>query len=136
LEGTGLSARYETSGSYVLQATPLAADPPLPLHVARYYARVQTALRTALCADNHVRPGNYRVAVRLWINAAGGVLRHERLGSAGEPSLDEELDRKLHNLRIGAPPPASLAQPTTIVILPQADGTTMGCDGRETRTAR
>lgn len=136
LEGTGLSARYETSGSYVLQATPPAADPALPPHLAQYYARIQTALRAALCIDNQVRPGSYRVAVRLWIDAAGSVVRHERLGSAGEPSLDDGLDRKLRNLRIGASPPASLAQPTTIVILPQADGTTMGCDGRETRMAR
>lgn len=136
LEGTGLSARYETSGSYVLQATPSAADPPLPPHVGQYYARIQTALRTALCIDNQVRPGTYRVAVRLWIDSAGSVLRHERLSSAGEPSLDDGLDRMLRNLRIGAPPPTSLAQPTTIVILPQADGTTVGCDVRETRTGR
>jgi hypothetical protein len=136
LEGTGLSARYETSGSYVLQATPSAADPPLPPHVGQYYARIQAALRTALCIDNQVRPGTYRVAVRLWIDSAGSVLRHERLSSAGEPSLNDGIDRKLRNLHIGASPPTSLAQPLTIVILPQADGTTVGCDVHETRTAR
>ena len=136
LEGTGLSPRYETGGSYVLQATPPVADPPLPLHVGMYYARIQTALRTALCIDNQVRPGTYRVAVRLWIDSAGSVLRHERLSSAGESSLDDGIDRRLDNLRVGAPPPAGLVQPTTIVILPQADGTAVGCDAHETRAAR
>jgi Secretin and TonB N terminus short domain/TonB C terminal len=136
LEGTGLSARYESSGSYVLQATPSAADPPLPPNVGRYYARIQTALRTALCVDNQVRPGTYRVAVRLWIDTEGSVLRHERLSSAGEPGLNDAIDRKLRNLRIGAPPPTGLAQPLTIVILPQGDGATVGCDVHETRAAR
>jgi hypothetical protein len=136
LEGTGLSARYETSGSYVLQATPPAADPPLPAHVGQYYARIQAALRTALCIDNQVRPGAYRVAMRLWIDSAGSVVRHERLGSAGEPGLDDGIDRKLRNLHIGASPPTGLAQPLTIVILPQADGASVGCDGHETRAAR
>lgn len=136
LEGTGLSARYETGGSYVLQATPPTADPPLPPPVDLYYARIQTALRTALCIGNQVRPGTYRVALRLWIDSSGSVFRHERLSSAGEPSLDNGIDQKLSSLRIGAPPPSSLAQPITIVILPQADGTTMGCDAHETRAAR
>jgi hypothetical protein len=136
LEGTGLSARYETGGSYVLQATPSAADPPLPPQVGQYYARIQTALRTALCVDNQVRPGTYRVAVRLWIDTEGSVLRHERLSSAGEPGLNDGIDRKLRHLRIGAPPPTGLAQPLTIVILPQADGAAVGCDVHETRAAR
>jgi secretin/TonB-like protein/TonB-like protein len=136
LEGTGLSVRYETSGSYILQPTQAAADPPLPPNVGQYYARIQTALRTALCDDNGVRPGAYRVAVRLWIDPEGSVLRYERLSSAGGPDLNDGIDRKLRNLRVGAPPPTGLAQPTTIVILPQADGVTVGCDAHETRVAR
>ena len=120
LEGTGLSARYETGGSYVLQATPSAADPPLPPQVGQYYARIQTALRTALCVDKQMRPCTYRVAVRLWIDSEGSVLRYERLSSAGGLGL-QPRDRicKLRHLRIGAPPPTGLAQPLTIVILPQ-----------------
>ena len=135
LKGTGLSARYETSGSYVLQAIPAAPDPPLPPNVGLYYARIQSALRTALCADNQVRPGTYRVAVRFWIDSEGSMLRYERLGSAGEAGLDDGIDRKLRHLRIGASPPTGLAQPLTILILPQADGASVGCEARETRGA-
>lgn len=137
LEGTGLAARDETGGSFLLQAIPSVVEPPLPLPVGLFYARIQTALRMALCIDQQVRPGAYRVAVRLWIDPAGIVLRHERLGSAGDAVLNDGIDRKLSHLRIGASPPASLAQPVTIVILPQAaDGASVGCDASETRTAR
>ncbi len=136
LEGTGLSARDESSGSYILQPIPASPEPSLPPHIGQYYARVQTALRAALCADEHVRPGTYRVAARFWIDAEGGVLRYERLSGAGEPALNEGVDRKLRRLRIGAPPPTGLAQPLTIVIVPAADGAAAGCDAHAARGAR
>ena len=136
LEGTGLSARYEKGGSYVLLASPPAADPTPPLAVGQYYARLQGALQAVLCADSEARPGAYRVAVRFWIGSAGDIVRYERLSSAGEPTVDEGVDRNLRNLRIGAPPPTGLAQPITMLIMPQAIGTTMGCDARRTRTAQ
>ncbi len=128
LEGTGLSARYQTSGSFVLLPAPDAPEAGLPLAVGRYYGKLQATLRTTLCSDGKARPGSYRVAIRLWVGSTGDVIRYERLSSTGTSGLDEGVDQSLRNLRIGASPPIGLEQPITIVIVPQARGLTMGCD--------
>lgn len=127
LEGTGLAARYETSGSYVLLAAPRAAPPISSQAVNQFYGRLQTALRTALCTDKEVRPGAYRIAAQFWIGSSGDVMRYDRLSSTGDQSLDDSLDRSLRNFKIGAQPPAGLPQPITIVIAPHPLGMTSAC---------
>jgi hypothetical protein len=134
LEGTGLSASHVTPDSFVLlRAPPTAAVGP-PGSVSQYYGRVQLSLQRSLCSDPAVRPGHYRIGLRLWIDAAGDLVRFTRVGSAGTSRLDAGIDRALGRIRIGAPPPAGLAQPLSIVIRPKAPGVTMGCDELSTRT--
>jgi hypothetical protein len=81
-----------------------------------------------LCASSDARPGRYRIGVQLWIDAEGAVSHYERLGSTGSLERDNSVDRSLRHLRIGAAPPAALAQPVSIVVRPQAPGVTMGCE--------
>lgn len=131
LEGTGLAARYETSGSFVLLAAPPTENLIPSPAIGQFYGRLQEALRTALCADRKARPGTYRIAAQFWIGSAGEASRYERLSSAGAQSLDDSLDRDLRNLRVGAPPPAGLPQPVTIVIAPEAPGATTACGVRQ-----
>lgn len=126
LEGTGLSVNLQTEQSYILVPAPSWAE-SLPASLDGYYARLQMAVRDALCRDVEARPGTYRVALRLWVDAAGDVARYQRLSSSGSTIVDDGLDRVLAGLRIGVPPPQELAQPLTLAILPDADGVTMGC---------
>lgn len=125
LAGTGLNARAVTSTSFALYrvATPSAPSPA----VQTFYGRLQTSLRSTLCADPFARPGGYRLAVRLWLGRSGRVVKHERLGSTGADDTDTTIDRRLSQLAIGAPPPPDLAQPVTVIIRPQTAGVTMGC---------
>lgn len=136
LEGTGLSVSHATPSSFVLLPTPVIAATVPTAAVTQYYGRIQASLQKALCADGDARPGGYRIALRLWIDSVGNVTRFERLGSSGTSSLDDGIDRTLRHLQIGMSPPAGLGQPVSIVILPQAPGVTMGCEGSATRPAR
>jgi outer membrane biosynthesis protein TonB len=128
LQGTGLAAQYATRNSFVLLAAPAdtVADPRGA--VTQYYGRIQLSLQRALCASSEARPGGYRIAMRLWIDAAGNVSEYERLGSTGTSRIDEGIDRTMRGLRVGEPPPATLGQPVSIVIQPDAPGVTMGCE--------
>jgi hypothetical protein len=133
LEGTGLSANFLADESFVLIPTPPADQQAASKGVApagqqQYYARIQRSLWDAFCRHSSIGAGDYRVAVKFWIDPSGHVSRYERLGSAGKPDLDRGIDETLRSLWIGAPPPAGFMQPVLIMIVPQAPNVTMGCD--------
>ncbi|WP_157113296.1 secretin and TonB N-terminal domain-containing protein [Bradyrhizobium embrapense] len=135
LAGSGLSARVLGETSFMLYPIPTTAQAVLPVSVSHYYARLQTGLRAALCAEADARPGRYRIALQFWIDPAGNVERFARLGSAGSAAVDAGIDHALRRIRVDVPPPAGLAQPVTLVVVPQGSGTTMACDGPPARRA-
>ncbi|NVO17598.1 MAG: TonB family protein [Rhodoplanes sp.] len=132
LDGTGLSPRYMADDAFVLVPTTalpsnLPTNTASPHVVARYYGRIQGALRQAFCFDAHTRPSDYRVAVSFWIAASGTVSRVEILGSTGDSDLDSAVDDKIRGLPIGAPPPG-FAQPVTLVVAPRSQGAELDCE--------
>uniref|UniRef100_Q07KX6 Secretin/TonB, short-like protein n=1 Tax=Rhodopseudomonas palustris (strain BisA53) TaxID=316055 RepID=Q07KX6_RHOP5 len=135
LAATGLEARYLTPHSFMVVPTLAPANIKASPLINEYYGQIQGRLRTALCADDQVRPGKYRIATRFWIDRSGDIVRFEQLNSAGSRDLDERIGRALSRLRFGAPPDG-LGQPVTIVVVPQAPGITMGCDGVPIRRAK
>jgi hypothetical protein len=131
LDGTGLAARFMADGTFVLVPLPAAGrqDHAAPLPVQqRYYARIQSRLREALCAKTEVRPGSYRLVALFWIGSAGTVSRYERLGSTGQSLRDRDVDLTLTQLAIGEPPPTGFEQPVLIMIVPERPGVTLGCE--------
>lgn len=127
LQGTKLSAVQVTPTSFTLSNAPAATTALSPSTVTDYYGRIQISLRNALCSIGQARPGNYRIGMRLWIDSDGSVARYERLNSTGTPYVDATVDQALRHLKIGARPPLELAQPVSVVILPQGPGVTMSC---------
>lgn len=127
LEGTGLAAREDSTGSTVILRTSSGPVSTLTPASDQFYRQIQLGLQAAMCADADARPGDYVVAFRLWIDPAGRVARYER-GSSGQANIDEGIDRALRRMRIDAKPPADLAQPIFVAIQPKAPGVTMGCD--------
>jgi outer membrane biosynthesis protein TonB len=124
LEGSGLTPRYMAADGFVLM--PIPADRPrLPVNtaaatsVAHYYGVIQAGLRQIFCADSRTQPGSYRVALSFWIDGDGRVSRTLLLGTTGAPDLDARIERSLHTLTIGAPPPGGFAQPVTLIVTPQ-----------------
>jgi hypothetical protein len=128
LQGTQLSAVQVTPTSFTLSNAPVAAAAaPPPGAVSDYYGRIQIGLHNALCGVGQARPGSYRIGMRLWIDSDGSVMRYERLNSTGASRVDATIDQALRHLKIGARPPSELAQPVSVVILPQGPGVTMSC---------
>jgi hypothetical protein len=127
LGGTELSAAQVTPTSFTLLSAP-AQTAALPQSaVMDYYARIQMSLHDALCDGGSAQPGNYRIVMRLWIDSAGSVVRYERLSSTGASSVDSGIDHALQHLKIGARPPAELAQPVSVIVIPRGPGVTMSC---------
>lgn len=130
LAGTGLAPRYVAADAVVLlrlpprpdhrQDAPVNTAPPAA--VARYYARIQAGLRRAFCGNERTRPGGYRVALALWIEASGAVGRAALIGPTGNPDLDAAIGQAVSGLVLGEAPPAGFAQPVVLVVAPDLTG--------------
>jgi len=82
-----------------------------------YFADIQSALRTALCARPETRPGDYSVGMELWVGPSGALKEFGLLTSTGDRNRDAALVEALGNMDIGQPPPADLPQPVTLAIV-------------------
>ena len=124
LEGTGLAARYSSADAFTVQrvqlpASPLGTRKSSATGDAGNYARtLQRAVEQALCRSALARPGGYRAALQVWIDARGVLAQSRLLASTGDPQRDTALVESLRALRLERPPPSALAQPVTLLLLP------------------
>lgn len=141
LKGSGLVARYTSDDAIVVipvAPDPAAARPPAAIAKAAlvnrsreeqgYLSLLQAAVGRALCSSARTQPGDYRLAMKFWINAAGEITRPVLLGSTNDSDRDAAILAVLVKASIGEPPPAELAQPVTFVMLPRSSGV-VGCAG-------
>ena len=129
LAGTGLRERYTSDKAFTLMPAPEisvsmsnTAAAPAPADsadtvVAVYGATLQRAVEAALCRAPLTRPGEYRLALQVWLDSDGEVQRLRLLGSTGRAERDKAVESALGGLRVDPPPPG-LAQPLTLLLLP------------------
>jgi len=129
LAGTGLRERYTSDKAFTLMpsvdanrdVTGAASVPAVEERadsvVASYGAALQTAVEAALCRTPLTRPGEYRLALQVWVDGSGEVHRLRLLGSTGRAERDQAVESVLGGLRVDPPPPG-LAQPLTLLLLP------------------
>jgi hypothetical protein len=86
----------------------------------RFLGALQASILKALCNRAETRPGNYRMALQLWIAPYGTIRRAALLSSTGDPQRDAVLTEVLHDVAIGALPPAGMSQPVTLAIVPRS----------------
>lgn len=130
LAGTGLRERYTSDKAFTLMpagdartaalataAATARAEDAADAIVAGYGAALQAAVESALCRSPATKPGAYRLALQVWVSGAGELQRLRLLGSTGLAERDEAIQAALSGLRVDAPP-AGLAQPLTLLLLP------------------
>ncbi len=93
-------------------AASIASDP-------HYFADIQRAVQHSLCSDARTAPGQYRLALKLWIGQSGKVLRSQRLDTTGDSTRDAIVDSSIEKLGIGKPPPPDFPQPVALLISPR-----------------
>lgn len=140
LKDSGLVAQHTSPDAFVVLAAPDEAKlvrQPSAIALAalshqgaierRYSAMMQQGITAALCARPETRPGAYRAAISLWIGETGAVTRVKLLSSTGDPERDAAITALAGRAAINEPPPARMAQPFTMVVLPQNSGGSIAC---------
>lgn len=127
LGGTGLVAEKSDAGpltGFVLKAIkPSEVAPRVGLgDLAGYPGQIQARVWSDLCADARTAPGGYRALLRFEVDDAGQVRHPRLLGSTGDARRDEAMLAVLRRVSVGAPPPPSLPQPVTVLIVPRVEG--------------
>lgn len=136
LTGTGLIVRYAAPAAFTLVPAPADAPRSSSRDHSRDFLAVQTAVKRVLCQSEETQPGRYRMALQLWIDPSGTVVRSEFLSATSSRERDALVSAGLKNLTIEMAQPASLPQPVTVVVLPRAPGQGTDCVRRVTGTQR
>ncbi len=140
LEGTGLAAEYIAKDAFIVVAPSEGATLQRSSEIAlaalssqsdserRYSALLQQSLEGTLCSQRLTRPGAYRAAISVTIDAHGTVQRLKLLSSTGDKQRDAAIVAVGSRTSVGAPPPSGMRQPFAMVILPHQSGAILQCN--------
>ena len=101
----------------------------------RFLGAVQTDVLNVLCHAPLIRPGSYRVTMRLWIGADGDVADADVVGSTGSTARDAAIATALRQLRFAVAPPPEMQQPLVVVIEPRDPAHTGDCSRADANAA-
>lgn len=118
--GAGLNVVAIGQSAFTL-LPPSPGARPLPGNL-QFAGAVQAAVTAALCQQGDTRLMQYRTVLRLWLDAAGAVVRVELASSTGDSKVDMTIARTLQHVDVGMPRPGGLPQPVKLVILPDTGG--------------
>jgi len=133
LNGSGLAVRRTDVDAFIIIAVPAYQSGtwvPAKASDTRLMGAVQNRILDALCRDAITRPGDYRIALELWIGPNGIIQSSALIGSTGADFRDQALLTTLRGLPVGVTPPAQLPQPLVLAIVPRGPGGADDCSGR------
>jgi protein TonB len=108
-DGFGLAARR--GGSDITGSGSGAA-------FAWYTGMLKDNVLDALSDDERIRKGDYRVTVRIWLDADGAIQRVSLADSTGNADLDSAIENALRRVgRVRQAPPLEMPQPVTLRIV-------------------
>lgn len=82
---------------------------------------VNAAFQAALAREKALKNKNYKVVVKVWIDASGQVTRTALVDSTGDSNVDEILKEALKDMRaLRDGPPADMPQPMKIRVTSRA----------------
>ncbi len=136
LEGTGFIAGSTDAGTITVDLPDASLSQQLALVRSRtagyapYLALIQASLRNALCANRATQSDADDILVRFQIGPSGLVAHADLLTSTGSRERDAIYTGLLERLDIGQPPPPSMPQPVTMMLLPRSSSRATGCKAR------
>lgn len=132
LSGTGLRARRTDIDAFIITAAPSEQTGSSVVAVrpdGQFMTALQVGVLDALCRTSRTRPGEYKVAIELWIASTGVVQRSALVGSTGEADRDDAILSALRGVSIRVQPPAALPQPLILSIGQRTPKETGDCAG-------
>lgn len=131
LVSTGLTARRADVDAFIITAAEegQAASAETRYPDIQFLTALQEGILKVLCRDPRIRPGDYGLAVELWLDARGAVHRGDLIGSTGDLGRDEIVRQALQEIAIGLPPPANMPQPFILSIAARSPQQTGDCKG-------
>jgi hypothetical protein len=145
LGDSGLVAQYTTKQAFVLvlatAPTTIVRTPFMIGQTAlvkqdagelRYSGMLQSSITGSLCARPETQPGDYRLAISFRVGPSGEITNLKLLSSTGDRQRDTAILGTLQHLKlVGGQPPASMAQPFTVIVLPRSSGGVIDCPASE-----
>lgn len=142
LTGTGLVASYSTDQSFTLklavrtESTEISSSETFENSVGggieavteSYAGKIQRPIEMALCQSDQTRLGTYRLALQLWI-APSGKIDQTRVLSANDDARANAVRKMLKQVVLD-PPPSTMPQPLTLLLLPRNTANTPDCSAR------
>jgi hypothetical protein len=101
--------------------------PSLDAHAA---AVIQAAIEAVLCAHASTRPGSFRLAMQVWIDAAGVIGDVAALAPSDDPQRDARVLATLRGVRL--PASTSRFSPVTVLLTPSTSDSSR-CGGSRER---
>jgi hypothetical protein len=98
-----------------------------------YFAKVQSRVDETMCDPDAGFRQDAELVLKLWLGASGEVSRAETLAAAAEEQ--NQAVARLRGLRIGAPPPANMPQPVTLIVFPPRPGEPSACASAGSKTS-
>jgi len=127
LVGTGLNAHFASMNAFTVTADPATETDTPKASVADVNddapsldERGAAAIQAALCAHAATRPGSFRLAMQVWIDAAGAITEASALAPSDDPHRDARVVAALRGVRL--PPSTSRFSPVTVLLTPSAPG--------------
>ncbi|WP_049824676.1 TonB C-terminal domain-containing protein [Rhodopseudomonas palustris] len=146
---TGLIGEYTNDNAFVVLAVPSsaaslatasaiaqAALSQQNVDEQRYSGLLQETVVRALCLRPETQTGGYRAVISFSVDASGEVVRPRLLSSTGDQRLDAAIPETLGGIVVGRLPPPRMAQPFTMIVLPQTTSTAGFCPPRLARGSR
>lgn len=130
LAGTGLVGRRTDVDAFTIvparrKQTGSVPSPGIP--DSHFLGALQAGILEVLCRYPETQPGDYRVALQLWIAPGGGIQRVALIGSTGDEDRDATLVAALRDLVVDTVPPVGVPQPITMAIVPRLPHETGDC---------
>ncbi|MDH2237608.1 STN domain-containing protein [Pigmentiphaga sp. GD03639] len=124
LQGTGMRARFASTGAFVIvpveptAPTATQGEAAAALHAA-FYGRVQRVATSILCADAGLAIGRYRLAISAYVSRSG-ELQRVKAAAQGHAELEPRIEASLEGARLDIEPPPALVQPIVLLVTQQA----------------